>query len=67
MSPLKKLTMTVRRLRKRRGMSQQKLAQRAGLSREYVARLEIGHHNPSLSTLQKLARALRVPVTALLE
>jgi transcriptional regulator with XRE-family HTH domain len=41
--------------------------QRAGLSREYVARLETGQHNPSLATLQKLAKALGVPVTALLE
>jgi transcriptional regulator with XRE-family HTH domain len=67
MSPPKKLTMRVRRLRKKRGMSQQGLAQRAGLSREYVARLETGQHNPSLATLQKLAKALGVPVTALLE
>ena len=48
-------------------MSQQGLAQRAGLSREYVARLETGQHNPSLGTLQKIAKALGVPVTALLE
>jgi transcriptional regulator with XRE-family HTH domain len=67
MSPPRKLTMTVRRLRKKRGMSQQGLAQRAGLSREYVARLETGQHNPSLGTLQKIAKALGVPVTALLE
>jgi transcriptional regulator with XRE-family HTH domain len=59
--------MTVRRLRKNRGISQQELARRSGLSREYVARLEIGQHNPSLATLQKLAKALGVPVTALLE
>ena len=59
--------MTVRRLRKKRGMSQQGLARRAGLSREYVARLETGQHNPSLGTLQKIAKALGVPVTALLE
>jgi hypothetical protein len=34
--------------------------------REYLARLESGQHNPSLVTLQKLAKALGVPVTELL-
>jgi transcriptional regulator with XRE-family HTH domain len=48
-------------------MSQAALATKAGYSREYIARLETGHHDPSLSTLRKLAKALRVPVTALLE
>jgi transcriptional regulator with XRE-family HTH domain len=67
MSPPKKLTMTLRRLRTKRGLSQQGLAEKSGLSREYVARLETGQHNPSLATLQKLAKALGVPVTALLE
>jgi transcriptional regulator with XRE-family HTH domain len=33
----------------------------------YVGRLETGRHDPKLSTLRKLARALGVPVTALLE
>ena len=67
MSPPKKLTMTLRRLRTKRGLSQQGLAEKSGLSREYVARLETGRHNPSLATLQKMAKALGVPVTALLE
>jgi transcriptional regulator with XRE-family HTH domain len=48
-------------------MSQRELARRAGLSRAYVARLEIGRHDPTLSTLEKLAKALRVKVTRLLE
>ncbi len=66
MSPPRKLTITLRRLRTKRRMSQQRLAAKSGLSREYVARLEIGQHNPSLATLQKLAKALGVPVTELL-
>jgi transcriptional regulator with XRE-family HTH domain len=59
--------MNLKKLRRKRRMSQAALATKAGFSREYVARLETGHHDPSLSTLQKLATALRVPVTALLE
>jgi transcriptional regulator with XRE-family HTH domain len=59
--------MKIKRLRTDRAMSQEALAQKAGISREYVARLEGGHHDPSLSTLMKLAKALKVKVGELLE
>ena len=59
--------MHVQKLRRKRRMSQAALATKAGYSREYVARLETGHHDPSLSTLMKLAEALGVPMTAPLE
>jgi transcriptional regulator with XRE-family HTH domain len=63
-----RLAMRLKQWRKRRAhMSQRELARRAGLSRAYVARLEIGRHDPTLSTLEKLAKALRVKVTRLLE
>jgi transcriptional regulator with XRE-family HTH domain len=48
-------------------MSQDALARRAALTRVYVTRLEAGRQDPSLSTINALARALGVPVTALLE
>jgi len=63
----KRLTMKLKRLRVGRKMSQEDLAKRAGLSREYIGRLETGHHDPSLSTLVKLAKALKVKVADLLE
>jgi transcriptional regulator with XRE-family HTH domain len=66
-SPPKRVSMNLRKLRRKRRMSQAALATNAGVSREYVARLETGHHDPSLSTLQKLAKALGVPVASLLE
>ena len=37
-----------------------------GLSRTFVTRLELGQYDPTLSTLVRLARALRVSVTDLL-
>jgi transcriptional regulator with XRE-family HTH domain len=58
--------MKIKRYREQSGLSQQALSKKAGLSREYLARLESGQHNPSLVTLQKLAKALGVPVTELL-
>ena len=48
-------------------MTQAALAKNAGLSRGYLARVEIGRHEPTLTTLRKLAKTLGVPVTALLE
>ncbi len=59
--------MRIKALRAERGWSQEVLANKAGLARAYLARLEIGRHDPSLSTLVKLAKALRVTVGKLVE
>ncbi len=53
-------------LRTRRGLTQEQLAVTSGLSRTFVTRLELGQHDPSLSMLVRLAKALRVSVTELL-
>lgn len=58
---------TLRSLRAKRGLSQAVVAKRAKLSREYVNKIEAGRYDPPLSTINALARALRVPVTELLE
>jgi transcriptional regulator with XRE-family HTH domain len=64
---LKRLIMRLKQLRAARDMSQADLADKSGVSREYIARLETGHHDPSLSTLVKLAKALKVKPGELLE
>ena len=56
----------LQRLRTHRGLTQEQLAVKAGLVRVYVTKLELGEHDPTLSTLVRLAKALRVPVTELL-
>lgn len=61
------LARRLKRLRTARGFTQAGLAARAGVSLGYVARLEIGRHDPKASTLRKLARALGVDVAALLD
>lgn len=61
-SDLMQLAKRLKALRAERGLTQAALAARAGLALAYVGRLEIGQHDPSLSTLRALARALRVPV-----
>jgi transcriptional regulator with XRE-family HTH domain len=62
-----KVATRIRQLRGKRGWSQEELARRAGLSRTFLARLETARHDPTLGTLQKLATALRVRITKLLE
>ena len=67
MAPIKKTAMTLKRLREARGLSQTALAERAGISREYLNRLEAARQDPSLSVLEKLAKALRVKVADLVK
>lgn len=48
----------LRRLRTRRGLSQESLAGRAGLSRTSVVNIEAGRQGVALATLYRLAEAL---------
>src|ERR1700736_4389503 len=48
-------------------ISQEELAHRAGLHRTYVSDLERGVRNPSVDSIEKLARALRLSVSTLFE
>lgn len=50
----------VRELRLNRDLSQQELAERAGLDRSYVNNAEKGHRNVSLDIIHALAQALDV-------
>jgi transcriptional regulator with XRE-family HTH domain len=55
------LTIIARNLRKRRraiGLSQEELANRAGLHRTYVSAVERGERNLTVGSLEKLAVAL---------
>jgi transcriptional regulator with XRE-family HTH domain len=54
------------RLRTSKKLSRYMLAKQAGIARSYLASIEAGDSDPSLSTLLKLAKALGVPVTELL-
>ena len=67
MAPRERMAMRVKRLREQRGLTQEQLAEKAGISRPYLARLETARQDPTLSTLEKLAKALRVKVGRLLE
>jgi CheY-like chemotaxis protein/predicted XRE-type DNA-binding protein len=59
--------LAVKNWRTKSGISQEELAWRAGLHRSYVADIERGARNLSLQSIEKLASALRVSMSALFE
>ena len=48
------------RLRKERGWTQEELAERSGLTQQYLSDLERGKRNPTIVTIFELAQALGV-------
>ena len=48
------------RIRKERGLTQEELAERSGLTQQYLSDLERGKRNPTIVTLYELAQALGV-------
>ena len=52
-------------LREQKNMSQGDIEKRTGLRRCYISRVENGHTVPAIETLEKMARALEVPIYAL--
>jgi transcriptional regulator with XRE-family HTH domain len=55
----------LRRLRVRRGLSLERLAQASGVSRAMLSQVELGHSAPTINVLWKIATALGVPFSAL--
>ena len=52
----------LREMREAKKLSQGDIEKRTGLLRCYISRVENGHTVPAIETLEKLARALEVPL-----
>ncbi len=53
--------------RKREGLTQAELATLAGVTANYISIIESGRKEPSLRTLSKIAKALKVSTASLLD
>jgi transcriptional regulator with XRE-family HTH domain len=56
----------LRRLRVKRGLSLERLAQQSGVSRAMLGQIELGQSAPTINVLWKIARALGVTFSALI-
>ncbi len=52
----------LKELRATKNLSQGDIEKRTGLQRCYISRVENGHTVPSVDTLEKMARALEIPI-----
>ncbi len=57
----------VRRIRKSQKLSQEELASKSKLDITSINEIENGTRNPMLKTIQKIARALRIPTKELFD
>ena len=62
-----KLGIRIKQLRKEKGISQEELAFKAGLHRTYLSDIERGTRNVSIRNIEKIAKALGVTPSKLLE
>ena len=62
----RRLGATVKRVRLARALTQAALAAKAGIHPIYLAHIEGGTKIPSIPTLEKIAKALKVPAGDLL-
>ena len=60
------LAKRIRELRLEKGWSQEALADACGLHRTYIGDIERRERNVSIDNIEKIALALKVPITALL-
>ncbi len=59
--------MNLRRVRKERGLSQEELALRAGINRNYPGMIERQQHSPTIEIIERLCRVLKIDPAQLFE
>lgn len=66
MGTQEKFGQNIRKARTKAGLTQEQLAERAGLHKNYYARVERGEENPSYETIEKIVKALKVKSSAVM-
>ncbi len=57
----------IKTLRKERGWSQEKLAEKTGFHRTYIGMIERGERNPSLININVFAETFKISISELLK
>lgn len=60
------VSITIRKLRKKRGISQEVLSGLAGIARTHLTMIENGTKQPNLETLWRIAQAFNIPASELI-
>ena len=63
----KQLGLNIRRIRDEKGMTQSDICKATGMDAGYISRVENGVKNPTISNLEKIAKALCVTPSELLK
>ena len=56
----------MQKVRQEKGITQEKLAEKVGVSTTWIGYLETGYRRPNLKMIYKIARVLKVPASELL-
>ncbi|MBP9759259.1 helix-turn-helix transcriptional regulator [Candidatus Dojkabacteria bacterium] len=61
-----KLGSAIRKIRKQNDLSQEDLAEKVGVDARTIVAIETGKRNPTLKTMNKISKALKVSLSQLL-
>jgi transcriptional regulator with XRE-family HTH domain len=64
---IRRLAVRIKELRAAKGLSQERLAEEAGIHRTYLGGIETARRNPSLRNLIRIARALETTMAGLFQ
>ncbi len=61
----KKIGQKIKKARKNSGITQEQLAEKVGMHYTSISRIETGDANPPVQTINKIAKALKIPLSDL--
>lgn len=67
MDMTEEIGLRIRKYRKEQKLTQEELSQKCGLHSTYIGQIERGEKNPSIESIFKICKALRLNITTLFE